>query len=294
MRPFSILLCLSLSLASCGQKSTIPELVSSTNFDSLTKVLEAVYESDQTPRMGLERITQQYGQDSKEMKAHWKIIRRVDSLNLLTVHSILMQYGWLSEKEVSELANEALWLVIQHSDLATQQNYLSLMEKAVKGGKAKAKHYGYLVDRILVRQGKFQIYGSQFQGGSSSNLRPYPIGNEPLVNQRRKEIGLDSLEVYALRLGCQYKVSQQDTYKDKVVVWGYIVEANQQRLKEVKILFKGRLLTTTNEFGEYFVVIAKSEKANRLQFVKEGYGPTVFSFAEEREVYEPVSVLNKL
>jgi len=267
--------------------------IKSQHLDSVTKALEAIYETDQAPRAAIDTIAQKFGHNSEQMRNLWKRIHTLDSINLLKVSALLDRYGWLSEEEVSARAHDALWLVIQHSNLKTQLKYLPLLQAAVKEGKAKAKRYAYLVDRVHTSQGKFQVYGSQFQVNPSGHTFVYPIADEPNVNQRRIQMGLDSLEISARELGLNYKVPRQDNYKGKVVVMGLIADAAHKPIGGVMIYVNGKLLAATGTSGEYFVVLDKKEKAHGLQLKKEGYQPAVFTLSEDKDVFESMFILNK-
>ncbi len=184
MKPFSILLSILLTFHSYGQNHSLY---------SVTKILEEVLKSDQAPRLVIDSIRRKYGYDSEEMRNHWRKIHISDSVNLSIVCGIIDKYGWLGAKETSTKANDVLFLVIQHSDLASQLKYLPYLNSAVKRGKASAGDYAYLTDRIRTSQGKFQIYGTQLQGNADGKMFLYPIKDAPNVNKRRKKVGLDSL-----------------------------------------------------------------------------------------------------
>jgi len=68
-----------------------------------------------------------------------------------------------------------------------------------------AVHLAYLTDRILAVEGKPQIYGTQ--GGLDSNgvIVPRLIEDEEHVNERRKAIGLESIEEYFKAMNEMYK-----------------------------------------------------------------------------------------
>ena len=95
------------------------------------------------------------------MKAHWKIIKEKDSINLIRITTILDSRGWLGTDIIGEQGNSTLFLVIQHSDIQTQEKYLPMMREAVKDGKAQASSLALLEDRVALRKGRKQIYGSQ-------------------------------------------------------------------------------------------------------------------------------------
>ncbi len=95
------------------------------------------------------------------MKQHWNFINEKDSINLIKIKKILDERGWLGSNIIGGQGNSTLFLVIQHSGLETEIKYLPMMREAVKEGNASADSLALLEDRVALRQGKRQIYGSQ-------------------------------------------------------------------------------------------------------------------------------------
>jgi hypothetical protein len=83
-----------------------------------------------------------------------------DSGNQLKVKAILDKYGWVGEDEIGPQANNTLFLMIQHADLATQQTYLPMMRKAVADSKAEPSALALLEDRVALGEKRRQTYGS--------------------------------------------------------------------------------------------------------------------------------------
>jgi hypothetical protein len=163
----------------------------------LADLLSDVYYADQDSRHEIKSVAKKYGNDSPEMKAQWKKISEIDSLNQLTVTNILDERGWLGADVVGKKGNQALFLVIQHADITTQEKYLPMMRQAVKDGKARASSLALLEDRVLLRQGKRQIYGSQvFIDGATGAQFVKPLDDPEHVDERRASVGLDSLSKY--------------------------------------------------------------------------------------------------
>ena len=161
----------------------------------LARELDSIFNEDQTYRHKIEAVEKQYGRDSKEMKDLWKVIMHKDSLNLIRVTQILDQYGWLGRAVVGGQGNMTLFLVIQHSDLKTQEKYLPMMRDAVKKGNAQAANLALLEDRVALAQGRKQIYGSQIHfDNTTGKYFVAPIDDEVNVNKRRAAVGLEPLE----------------------------------------------------------------------------------------------------
>ena len=163
----------------------------------LVETLDSIYVEDQKYRQQIDGIKKKYGWESKEMKDHWKIINEKDSINLIKVKATLDKYGWLGTDVVGGQGNSTLFLVIQHSDQATQEKYLPMMREAVKKGKAEGSSLALLEDRVALRQGKRQIYGSQIRRDLETQLYYVsPLEDPDNVDKRRAEVGLQPLAEY--------------------------------------------------------------------------------------------------
>src|SRR5690606_25247297 len=106
-------------------------------------------------------IVKEHGQKSPHMDSLWKVISYHDSINAEIVFGLLDKHGWLGPEMVGNQGVTTLFLVIQHSDLEYQLKYFEMMKQAVADKKLNAGNFAMLEDRILMRQGKKQKYGSQ-------------------------------------------------------------------------------------------------------------------------------------
>ncbi|NOT51193.1 MAG: hypothetical protein HOP10_07940 [Chitinophagaceae bacterium] len=175
----------------------------------LADLLDTIYNEDQGGRHQLNELQKQYGWQSEQVQSLMKKIMRQDSVNLVRVKKIIDTYGWPGPEEVGRQGTQTVFLVIQHSDSLTQVTYFPVMQDAVTKGKAEAAELALLEDRILMKQGKEQIYGSQLQIGKNGKYEFYPIQDEPNVNKRRASVGLEPIEDYAKRFDLIYTLSQQ-------------------------------------------------------------------------------------
>jgi hypothetical protein len=175
----------------------------------LVAILDSIYIEDQNYRQQIEVIEKKYGWESTQMKDHWKVINKKDSLNLIQVKAILDKYGWLGADVVGDQGNSTLFLVIQHSDQATQEKYLPMMRAAVKNGKAQARSLALLEDRVALGQGRRQIYGSQISRDPETKAYYVsPIEDPDNVDKRRAEVGLGPLSEYVSRWQIKWDVEQ--------------------------------------------------------------------------------------
>lgn len=167
----------------------------------LVALLDTIFKDDQKYRLQITAIGEKYGWVSKKMDSVVKdltpIIRHIDSINQIKLTEILDNYGWLGRDTVGELGNETFWAVIQHSGLAVQEKYLPMMREAVKNGNARADQLALLEDRLPLRQGRKQIYGSQIgQDPDTKNMYVCPLKDPDNVDVRRAQVGLPPLQEY--------------------------------------------------------------------------------------------------
>ncbi|HRH71231.1 MAG TPA: hypothetical protein PLB89_17135 [Flavobacteriales bacterium] len=168
------------------------------NYDKpLVALLDSIFDEDQTLRRSIGEVEAKYGRDSKEMQQLWRTMAEKDSTNLIVVTRILDERGWLGEDVVGGKGNSALFLVIQHSDQATQEKYLPMMRDAVAKGNARGSSLALLEDRVALGQGKRQTYGSQIgDDPGSGHLCVLPLDDPDHVDERRAAVGLGTLAEY--------------------------------------------------------------------------------------------------
>lgn len=130
----------------------------------------------------------------------------IDSQNVQQIISIIDSLGWLSIQAVGVQANRTLWLVLQHANLETQLRYFPLLKKSVERGESNAIDMAYLEDRIRMRTGRKQLYGTQIVKTESGSSEFYQIEDEEHVNHRRLALGLEPIEEYAKRFGIIYTI----------------------------------------------------------------------------------------
>jgi hypothetical protein len=169
--------------------------------------LEKVLVLDQKYRKDYMETWKKFGDQSPKLIALQRKIHKADKTNLKYVTKVLDRYGWIGYDTIGIEASNALFLVIQHADSATQEKYLPLLRNAVKQRNAFSWDLALMEDRVLIRRGQKQIYGSQVQCDSSGlKCRVLPIEDEKNVDNRRKAVGLPPLAVYLKPYGIEYKL----------------------------------------------------------------------------------------
>ncbi|WP_125723161.1 DUF6624 domain-containing protein [Flavobacterium ustbae] len=185
------------------------------NYDKvLEKQLAEIYIEDQEIRGEFMNVYRKPNADKKKIDSIGKIMGTKDSINLIKVMKILDERGWLGKNVVGEQGNKTLFLVIQHADLEYQQKYLPMMREAAKIGNADPGNLAYLEDRVALREGKKQIYGSQSSMNKKTNkIRIAPMIDPDNVDKRRAEVGLGTMAEYAVKLNIEWNL---ETYKKEL------------------------------------------------------------------------------
>jgi hypothetical protein len=167
--------------------------------------LEKMMEEDQKFRTRLMTVEEKYGQNSKELAALWKEQTEIDNRLLKRLEEIIRQYGWPARSLVGAEASLAAFLIIQHADYEYQKKYFPLIKEAMEKGEIAAGHVALLEDRILMREGKKQIYGSQLRRNEKTGkYELWPIEDEENLDKRRASVGLEPIAEYLKRFGVTY------------------------------------------------------------------------------------------
>ncbi len=122
----------------------------------------------------------------------------IDRKNLEIVVSIIENCGMPTSKSIDKKHIVTIFLVLQHGDNYHRKKYFHLIEQAVKNGDLEKSDYALMKDRILVSDGKPQIYGTQLTSTlhDSNKFEVYEIEEPEYVDQRRAEVGLNPINEY--------------------------------------------------------------------------------------------------
>lgn len=159
------------------------------DYKSIAREIIELKNADLALRDKLVQSGQLSGGYNEEMK-------ELHNRNANALNNIIDTIGYPTLDKVGKEASEATWLVIQHSIGQPQfmKKCAELLLTAVNENKADPKNLAYLTDRIAVFEGKPQLYGTQFDWDENGNLNPNLFDDLTKVNERRKSIGLNTLE----------------------------------------------------------------------------------------------------
>lgn len=161
---------------------------------ALRKELLAMVEEDQNIRN--EMIKSGVDHPSKAILAR---MDEIDSRNTARMKSMIKEYGWPGPQLVGWDGTEAALTLVQHADHLFQKGLLPLMQREYMAGDLPGPNYALFIDRVLVDEGRPQVYGSRakpFDQWETGEPMLYPIEDEANVDKRRAEVGLSSLAEY--------------------------------------------------------------------------------------------------
>ena len=135
-----------------------------------------------------------------ELKAEYETlraaVRQADLENTERLGAIVKQHGWPGNSLVGSDGSHAALLLVQHADrnVPLQRKCLDLMVKLPKD-EVSQRDVAYLTDRVLLHEGKQQIYGTQMMSADGKWV-PQPLEDAANVDRRRAEAGMEPLAEY--------------------------------------------------------------------------------------------------
>lgn len=127
-----------------------------------------------------------HGKFSPTTLAIWELKERISRDNILELESLIEKYGWPTFSMVGKQFSAIAFFIIQHAELQTQKKYLPIITQAYENGEAHFNWVAMLTDRILLRENKPQIYGSQGIWNPFQNKYVmYEVENPEMCNELR-------------------------------------------------------------------------------------------------------------
>ena len=157
------------------------------------------------------------GIDSPNAGPYIKRMMDIDVDNQKKIGMILNKYGWIGQSKIGAKAAEAFFYTIQHADTTLMMKWFPEFKRLADIGEADKVECAMMEDRLLMRKGKKQIYGTQatvFR--DDKKVAIWPIEDPKNVNERRKKIGFSmTVEENADRLKAIYNENEQLPIKSK-------------------------------------------------------------------------------
>jgi len=121
-----------------------------------------------------------------------------DARNQTYVFNLLDIRGWL--ENLSDCANRAIFFVIQHASQSFQEKYFHLVKEKAEQGVVQKSDAAMLEDRILMRSGKKQKYGTQTVPHKTKDGDDvtciWPVEDAEKLDELRASVGLPPMSLY--------------------------------------------------------------------------------------------------
>jgi hypothetical protein len=123
-------------------------------------------------------------------------MKAIHDRNAKRLSSIVDEFGWPGKSLVGTEGASAAWLILQHAvahpDL--QRRCFPMLVKQVENGEISPVEMAMLEDRIRCFEGRPQRFGTQFDWDHNKLMSPLPLDDFDLVQERRKKLGMGTLE----------------------------------------------------------------------------------------------------
>ena len=162
---------------------------------SVDSMLCAIRDKDQSIRQKIMPMLASGNQDS--IMAVVVQMNMIDKENQTFVFGLLDNQGW--PDGLSDKANSAIFLVIDHAEFAAQEKYYPVVKEKAEEGIIGKEDAATLQDRILMKKGEMQVYGTQTTmvviNGENINYL-WPVKNPDQLDKLRKEVNLPPIAEY--------------------------------------------------------------------------------------------------
>ena len=123
-----------------------------------------------------------------------------DEQNLRWFKQQIAEIGWFDLRRYGWAADRAALLIVQHADAdpVFQSSVVSALEPRLEAGDTDPENFAYLVDRVAVRAGQPQRFGTQMDCVKGEWIVP-EIVDQTTLDERRKRMNLVAYGVQRAR-----------------------------------------------------------------------------------------------
>ena len=149
-------------------------------------------------------LVQNLKQVEKDRKNYTQF-QRAKSLNALhtsklleELNQIIVQFGYPGKTLVGAEYAIAFSIISSANIVYKEKHYNTIIDEANKG-ELEWKDVAYFVDKVKVAKKEKQVYGTQYKMNESlKKIVHYPIEDIDKLNERRKQVGLNEMDITEL------------------------------------------------------------------------------------------------
>lgn len=144
-----------------------------------------------------QQVREGFGEGGRVDSAQAGEMMRTDSANTTWLKSYVARWGWPTAAQVGKESVDAAFLIVQHAihDTGFMRSMLPFITEGHRRGELDGGKVALLTDRLEVKAGRPQIYGTQLSLRNGQWVLD-PIADSANVDQRRRSMGLPPLAEY--------------------------------------------------------------------------------------------------
>ncbi|MFO0322582.1 MAG: DUF6624 domain-containing protein [Bacteroidota bacterium] len=168
--------------------------------DTVSSILKGLSSKDQFYRKQISQYTYlsngNYNLFKFKFDSLMKMQHKLDSLNLLSLDSLINIYGWPDLTIVDSEDMHSAFYIAQHcNDVKKRMKYLKLIKKSTFEDNGSYRDYATYVDRTLFFKKKKQLYGTEQTIKDDNGPKMHPISNIKKLNNRRIKFGFGIIKI---------------------------------------------------------------------------------------------------
>jgi hypothetical protein len=162
--------------------------------DGIDSLLRVLLKRDQEVRIELGASRGMVDNDSEKIITLGKKMKKIDDANFILLSRIFDKVGWPSNRIFSDSAVNAAFYVTLHHTRTDLSHLSTILENAFTLEQIDRRHYAVLVDRILIRKGLTQKYGTHCRQNRDGSKTYISLEDPVSVAKNRESIGLKALD----------------------------------------------------------------------------------------------------
>ena len=232
---------------------------------NVNTILEKAFDDDQNTRDTIIVLQKRNDTNTAEYRNMLIRMNKHDSINQLKVFPILDKYGWLGKPKVSEKACRSYFYIIQHAQIDKQLKYYQQVMQAYRAKYISSSEYAMFVDRVNVRQNKFQKYATQTELDQLGNETLYPVIDINRLDYRLSKMGMDPIygelsNLYSILNVCK---------DDKVLIFRIMNKNQTKGISDVDIFINDKLVGKSNDKGLFQCKIVRKARSINIALKKD-------------------------
>ena len=215
MKNLIFILALTLSFFACDSFTTTNtnkpttnngngRITTPTSDNPITKALLEMRQKEQAIQAKIDEASDQFG-DEQALFELDEQQQKINVEHMTKLEGFMNDEGWISSKKYGNTASRQALAILKNTGGERLEPHLDMVLKAAENGEANPTDVAYIHDKVLMHQGKKQLYGTQIAFNEKKGINDvYPIQDEANVDTRRAKVGLEPLAEALKKMGIKY------------------------------------------------------------------------------------------